>query len=118
MGNRVNGVYQFGNGNAVQMLPLSGVRVSATATVASTSEATLPAGAAGGIVVIRATDAVAIRFGTTGMGAAAVDGDSILFPAGEAAVPVSAGMTHFRTIRVGSADVAVQLETVNMLSSN
>lgn len=116
MSNRVNGVYQFGNGNAVQMLPLSGVRVNATATVASTSEAALPAGAAGGIAVVRAVEAIAIRFGTTGMGAAATDSDSILFPAGEAPVPVPVGSTHFRVIRVGSADVAVQLETVTMFS--
>lgn len=116
MGNRVNGVYQFGNGNAVQVLPLSGVRVNATATVSSTAEAALPAGCAGGLVIVRAVEAIAIRFGLTGMGAAALDANSILFPAGEAPVPVPAGLTHFRVIRVGSADVAVQLETVNMLS--
>lgn len=116
MSTRVNGVYQFGNGNAVQMLPLSGTRVNATATVGSTSEAALPAGCAGGLVVVRAVEAIALRFGATGMGAAAVDADSILFPAGEAPLPVPATATHFRCIRVGSADVAVQLETVTMRS--
>lgn len=115
---KVNGGFRFGAGDSVQMLPLSGVRVNATANAAGTAEAALPAGCAGNVVVVRATDAIAIRFGATGMGAAAIDADSILFPAGEAPVPVPSTATHFRCIRVGSADVAVQLETVQMMSES
>lgn len=115
MGKRVNGGFQFGSGNSVQVLPLSGVRVNATATVASTAEAALPAGCAGNLVMVRATADIAIRFGVTSMGAAAVDANSILFPGGVEPLPVPAGSTHFRCIRIGAADVPVQLETVQML---
>ena len=62
--------------------------------------------------------AASVLSDATGMGAAAVDANSILFPAGEAPLPVPSTATHFRCIRVGSADVAVQLETVQMMSES
>lgn len=100
----------FTGGDRVQVLQGTGTRVNATAGVASTAEAAVPAG--GNVVLIRATDAIAIRFGATGMGAAAVDANSILFVPGEAPYVLKADEAFFRVIRVGAADVAVQLESV------
>lgn len=93
----------------------SGSRVNATAGAASTAEAALPTGAR--VIEVRATDAIWIRFGNTGMSAAAADANSILFPAGEKVMPVpldSSGnpFDYFRVLRVGSSDVAVQIERV------
>lgn len=115
MANKVNGGWIFGNGQPVQMLPLSRVRVNATATAASTAEAALPTGAR--LVVVRATGPMAIRFGNTGVGAAAVDANSMLFPSGEApvAVPLHSDgtpYTHFRVIRASGSDAFVQIEGV------
>jgi hypothetical protein len=115
--NKVNGGYKFPNGESVQMLPLAGQRVNATAATASTAEAALPTGAR--LVMVRATGPMAIRFGDTGMGAAAVDANSILFPSGEApvAVPLNATKTpytHFRVIRASGSDAFVQIEMVNI----
>lgn len=95
----------------------SGSRVNATATAASTTEAALPSGAK--VIELRATEAIWIRFGNTGMNAAAADTDSILFPAGEKVMPVpltAAGVAYdyFRVMRVGSADVPVQIELVSV----
>lgn len=117
---KVNGGFTFGNGQAVQMLPLSGVRVNATAATASTAEAALPTGAR--LVMVRATGPMAIRFGNTGMSAAAVDANAILFPSGEApiAVPLHTDgtpYTHFRVIRASGSDAFVQIEGVQMLAS-
>lgn len=116
--NKIGGGYKFPNGEAVQMLPLSGVRVNATAAVASTAEAAVPAGSR--LLVVRATGPIAIRFGATGVGAAAVDANSMLFPAGEAPVslPMAADVvaTHFRVIRASGSDAFVQLESVNLLA--
>ena len=117
---KVNGGFIFGNGQAVQMLPLSGVRVNATAAVASTAEAALPTDAR--LVVVRSTGPMAIRFGNTGMSAAAVDSTSILFPSGEAPVAVplhsdGVAYTHFRVIRASGSDAFVQIEGVVMLAS-
>ena len=116
--NKIGGGYKFPNGEAVQMLPLSGVRVNATAGVASTAEAAVPTGAA--LVMLRATGPVAIRFGNTGVGAAAVDANSMLFPAGEAPVKIplvsDVPATHFRVIRASGSDAFIQLESVNLLA--
>lgn len=108
---------QANNGDAIPVVWGSGSRVNATATAASTAEAALPTGAT--LIELRATDAVAIRFGNTGMGAAAVDANSILFPAGEKVLPVpldSSGIPfdYFRVIRVGAEDVPVQIELVHI----
>jgi hypothetical protein len=54
------------------------------------------------------------------MGAAAVDANSILFPAGEAPVRIplisDVPATHFRVIRASGSDAFVQLESVNLLA--
>ena len=110
----VDKALRFKDGQAIQVLQGSGTRVNATAAVASTAEAAIPAG--GTVLLCRATDAIWIRFGTTGMGAAAADANSILFVGGEAPIPLPDGTTHFRVLRVGSADVAVQLESVTTLT--
>lgn len=116
--NKIGGGYKFPNGEAVQMLPLSGLRVNATAGVASTAEAAVPAG--GALLMVRATGPIAIRFGNTGVGAAAVDANSILFPSGEAPVRIplvsDVPATHFRVIRASGSDAFVQLESVNLLA--
>jgi hypothetical protein len=116
--NKIGGGYKFPSGEAVQMMPLCRLRVNATAAVASTAEAAVPAGAA--LIMLRATGPVAIRFGNTGVGAAAVDANSILFPAGEAPVRIplvsDVPATHFRVIRASGSDAFVQLESVNMLT--
>ena len=67
--------------------------------------------------MVRATAAIAIRFGTSGVGAAALGVDSILFPAGEAPLQLPADATHFRVIRATADDAAVQLEGVKMLAN-
>lgn len=118
--NKLGGGYRFPNDDAVQMMQVSGVRVNATAATASTAEAAMPSGAR--LVMVRATGPMAIRFGQTGMGAAAVDANSILFPSGEAPVQVplhTDGTPHgfFRVIRASGSDAFVQLEMVNLLSS-
>jgi hypothetical protein len=104
---------QFDGGDKAQFLQGSGTRVNATAGAASTAEAAVPTG--GNVIFIRATDAVAIRFGATGMAAAAVDANSILFCPGEAPYVLKTGEAFFRVIRVGAADVPVQLESVATL---
>lgn len=121
MVNKIGSAYRFPTGEAAQMLPLSGVRVNATAATASTAEAAMPTGAR--LVVVRATGPVAIRFGQTGMGAAAVDANSILFPSGEAPLQVplhTDGAPHgfFRVIRASGSDAFVQIEMVNLLPSS
>lgn len=103
----------FPGGIPVQILPGTGTRVNATASGSSTSEAAVPAG--GNILLIRATDSIWIRFGATGMGAAAADANSILFISGEAPYVLKNTEAFFRVLRVGSADVAVQLESVATL---
>lgn len=108
---------QFPDGRPVQIAYGSGSRVNTSATVASTAEVALPSGSR--VIELRATESIAIRFGNTGMGAAAVDADSVLFPAGEKLmiVPLDANgapYDYFRCIRVGSADVPVQIEKVTV----
>lgn len=110
---RIGGGWSF-KSTAAQILPVTGARVNATAGAASTAEAALPTNARE-IIIVRSSGLMAIRFGTTGMGAAAVDANSVLFVAGEAPVQLPEGATHFRVIRGGSSDAAVQLETVKML---
>ncbi len=86
---------------------------SLAVTPRSTTQAAIPTG--GNILMIRATDAVWIRFGATGVGAAAADANSILFIGGEAPYVLKSGDAFFRVLRVGAADVAVQLESVATL---
>lgn len=99
----------------VQLLTPSGSRVNVTAGAASSSEAALPAGSVA--LRIGATEACFIRFGNTGMGAAALDTTSMYFPAGVEylAVPLDAAgapYDYVRAIRVTSSDSVVQFERV------
>lgn len=115
---RLSRKVSYNDGDAVPIVIGTGTRVNATAGVASTSEAALPSGAAGSVVIVRATDAIWIRFGATGVGAAAADANSILFLGGEAPILTPDNATHFRVLRVGSSDVAVQLESVAAMASS
>jgi uncharacterized membrane protein YtjA (UPF0391 family) len=109
---------QYPNGNAAQVPFLTGTRTNHTTSgAASTAAQPIPAGAK--IVEVRATDAAWIIFGTSGVGAAAADTTSILFPAGVSVlvVPFSSdetSSTHIRIMRVGANDVTVQLESLEM----
>jgi hypothetical protein len=103
----------YPGGTPLQIVVGTGTRVVATAGAASTAEAAVPAG--GNVLVIRAVAPVWIRFGATGMAAAAADANSILFVTGEAPYVLKTGEAFFRVLRVGSADVAVQLESAGTL---
>lgn len=105
---------QFQGGQPLPVLVGTDTRVNATADAAGTGAAAVPAG--GNVIIIRAVAAIAIRFGSASVGAAAVDANSILFVAGEAPYVLRPGETHFRVIRVGSADVQVQLESAGTIS--
>ena len=112
---RISREVLFPSKRPLQVVYGSGTRVNATAGAASTSEAALPSSSR--VIEVRATDAVWIRFGNTGMGAAAADENSILFPAGEKVMPVPLDANgnpydYFRVLRVGSTDVPVQIERV------
>ncbi len=100
-------------GNALPYLVGTGTRVNATASSSSTAEAAVPSG--GSVLIIRATAPIWIRFGATGVGAASAAATSILFMTGEAPYTLGDGETHFRVLRVGADDVAVQLESVATL---
>ncbi len=98
----------------------TGRRVNATVGSTTSAATELPLAAAGkspAVIELRLTDSIYIRFGHSDMGAAAADTNSSLVVAGEKIVivpEVSTGVpyTHFRAIRVGSADVALQIESV------
>ena len=107
--------FRFRNGDAAQLVPLSGSRLTLTAAVASTAEAALPANSV--LITVRATEAAWIRFGNTGMGAAAAGDASILFPAGVEVMPVpvdSEGVPYdfVRVIRAAADDALMQIEKV------
>jgi len=109
--------FQFKNGDAVPALLLSGARLTLTATDVSTVEAALPVRSA--LIIVRATENIWLRFGNTGMDAAAADDDSILFLSGCEAVEVpfsdASGInahTHVRVIRAGENNSLVQIERV------
>lgn len=104
---------QFAGGEPLQIVNGTGTRVNATATASSTSAAAVPTG--GNVLMIRAPASIWIRFGASGVGAAAADANSILFVSGECPYLLKAGETHFRVLRVGSDDVPVQLESVGTL---
>lgn len=106
----------FPDGSPVQTVMGTGTRINATAAAASTAEAAIPAG--GLVMFVRCTDFIWLRFGTTGMGAAAADLNSILVPGGEGIIQAPDSTTHFRVLRTGSADVAVQLETVTQMATS
>ena len=116
---RIAAAATFPNDKAAPLAKYTGTRINATAGVASSAEAALPLNAK--VIEIRCTDSIWIRFGATGMGAAAADANSQLVPPGEKIqlIPYSSGTTvstHFRVLRVGSADVLVQIEVVETQS--
>lgn len=115
---KVGTYIQFPNGDAVQTVFLSGFRSNATAGATGSSEVAVPTGAR--LLAVRATDAVWLRFGNTGMPVATADANSILFPAGEAVIPVpllnGVPYTHFSVMRVGDVDVPVQVEQVSVVN--
>lgn len=102
-------------GSALPIYEGTGTRVNATATATATAAASIP-GTGTKIVEIRATDAVWIKFGT-GSVAADTTSASILWTPGSAPLVVpldgsSDPYTHFSCMRVGAADVPVQLEQI------
>ncbi len=110
---RTAGFAAYPGGTPVPIVLGTTTRVVATAAATSTSAAAVPAG--GNILIIRAVAPIWIRFGGSGVGAAAADANSILFVTGEAPYVLNPGETHFRVLRAGSADVLVQLESVSTL---
>lgn len=88
----------------------SGLRANLTAG-AATSQTTVPTGTLG-LVIVRCTDYFWLNFGTSGAVTATAAATSILVAPGEGVYPVPAGTTNFAGLRVGSADVAVQLEAL------
>lgn len=110
---RLSDATSYPGGTPLQIVNGTGTRVVATAGAASTAEAAIPAG--GNVLIIRAIAPIWIRFGATGMGAAAADANSILFCTGEAPYVLKSGEAFFRVLRVGSADVLVQLESASTL---
>jgi hypothetical protein len=103
----------FPGGSPVDMVIGTGTRVVATAGSTSTTAAAVPAG--GAVLIIRATEPAWIRFGDSGVGAAAADANSILLFAGEARYVLKSGETHFRVLRAGGTDALIQLESVATL---
>lgn len=110
---------RFPGGDPVQLVYGSGVRAVATAASASSAEVALPTGAR--LIEVRTTGSVWLRFGNTGMNAAASDENSILFPAGEKPmlVPIDASnlpYDFFRVLRAANeaADVSVQIESISV----
>lgn len=90
-------------------------RVNATSGAASTAQAALPAGAK--VILVRTTTDIALRFGNTGMAAAANDANAVLVPAGEVVMFVPLDGTgvaydYFRLIQITAAGT-VQIEGVD-----
>lgn len=103
----------YQGGGAVPIVIGSTTRVNATAGATSTAAAAVPSG--GRVLIVRAVDNIWIRFGTSSVGAAAADANSILFTAGEGYYVMQPTDTHFRVLRVGASDVLVQLESAGTL---
>ncbi|HVJ22329.1 MAG TPA: hypothetical protein VM756_00170 [Burkholderiales bacterium] len=112
MGNIVIRAIQGPNGAAPVSLIGTGTRVNATAATASTAEAAVPAAAAGNYCRVLTQGPIAIRFGATGVGAAAADNTSTFLPAGEHIFKLAATDTHFRVIRSIATDALLQLESL------
>lgn len=99
-----------------QSLPIyegTGTRVNLTATSSASVATGVPGGAK--VVEVRATDAIWIKFGDNTV-AAAANAASILWTAGSAPLVVPTDgtdeYTYFSVMRVGSSDVAVQVEKI------
>jgi hypothetical protein len=98
------------NSAPMQVLVGSGNRANLTAGSTSSNGA-LPTGSLG-MVIVRCIDYVWLNFGTSGVTASAA-ATSILCPPGEGAYPIAATATHAAVLRVGSTDVAVQIESLS-----
>ena len=109
-------VYYSGTNEPAPVLTPSASRVNVTtAAGASSAEVALPA--ASKALRIGATEACFIRFGNTGVGAAAADANSMYFPAGVeyVGIPVDASgapYDYVRVIRAGSNETTAQFERV------
>lgn len=105
----------FNSELSAPLVRYSGVRVNTTVSSSSIG-GELPPGAR--VIEVRVTDSVYLRFGSSNIGAAAADANSALVVAGEKimivpGVNAETPYTHFRAIRVGSSDVAMQIEKVD-----
>jgi hypothetical protein len=107
---RIAAAAAFVSDKSAPLVKYTGRRVNQTVGSSSSAATALPAGAK--IVELRLTDAIYLRFGDTSVGVAAADVNSDLVVGGEKLVVVPDGATHFRAIRVGSADVALQIAEV------
>jgi hypothetical protein len=106
---KLNTVVKAANGDALPILQPTGTRLNQTAAVASTAATALPAH--GGVLRITATDYVWVRFGASGVGAAAADANSMLFaPGTEYMLVIPTDATHVRVLRFGSADAVITFE--------
>ena len=103
-------------GDGVQWLVPTGTRVNATATASATAAAALPTGASL-VAYVRATDFIWFNSGS-GSVAAAANNTSILVGPGETLVKLAASATHFSVMRVGSSDVAMQIESIAAAASS
>lgn len=95
------------NGNPIPTLRDVGVRVNATAGASASAGAAIPANSEW--VFVRCTDSIWLKFGTSSGVAADATSASALIIGGEVLQHIPSGTTHFSVLRVGSADVAVQL---------
>lgn len=114
---RLSAAAAFKSEMSAPVVRYTGQRVNSVAG-ATSSGGELPAGSK--VIELRITDSVYLRFGDSAVGAAAADTNSILVPAGEKIMVVPAASnpevpyTYFRAIRVGSTDVALQIEKVDV----
>ena len=108
-------VLKFPGGQVVQVPFASNSRLNISATGTSTAQQALPTGAK--VIIVRATEPVWLRFGADGVGAAAANSDSLLFPPGESVMPVPYSAeevfsTHVRALQVGANPSTVQIEAI------
>lgn len=111
---KIGSEVRYPSGSPAPTVFLSTDRATIAAADTSSSETALPSGAR--FIVLRASVCAWIRWGATGLGAAAADDDSQLFPPGEAFIPVpfvdGVLATHFRVLREGDTSGYVQVEAV------
>lgn len=100
------------NGVPLPAVTYTGTRANLTAGAAS-SNTTIPTGSAGKYVAVRCSAPFWLNFGTSGAVTASAASTSILWSGVEFVIKVPTGSTHFAGLRVGSADVAVQLELLD-----
>ena len=101
---------RFPGGADAQWLVPTGTRVNETAGSSASSAAGLPSGSSL-VVYVRATDFIWFKSGDNTV-AAAANNTSVMVGPGETLVKLEAAATHFSTLRVGAADVGVQVESI------